>query len=197
MFSRPHGLEDIQTSEGTVDGRTRSGLVSVLFSFLFSLLSGTRPSQGHMSRVAAKVLWAWASLSWFWWNFHRFLSSSTRERIFVENGGNHHSFITFFLSFFFFVKAGRQLDPVFQQTGEKKAVLSWDLGSFSEARPVLDRSLEMNKDQWHTSLNFVFLVCFFFFTLSDRTDIQNSKNVRRSYIVLLGHFSVSFKVCTH
>lgn len=68
-----------------------------------------------------------------------------------------------FFPFFFFVKAGRQLDPVFQQTGGKKAVLSWDLGSFSEARPVLDRSLEMNKDQWHTSLNFVFLVCLFFF----------------------------------
>lgn len=78
----------------------------------------------------------------------------------VETTTVHH----FFSFFFFFVKAGRQLDPVFQQTGaskskKKKAVLSWDLGSFSEARPVSNRSLEMNKDQWHTSLNFVFLVC--------------------------------------
>lgn len=128
MFSRPHGLEDIQTSEGTVDGRTRSGLVSVLFSFLFSLLSGTRPSQGHMSRVAAKVLWAWASLSWFRWNFHRFLSSSTRERIFVENGGNHHSFITFFLFSFFLLKREGNLTLSFNKqepANQKKKKLSW------------------------------------------------------------------------
>lgn len=113
------------------------------------------------------------------------------------------SFITFFLFSFFLLKREGNLTLSFNKQEpanqkKKKAVLSWDLGSFSEARPVSNRSLEMNKDQWHTSLNFVFLVCLgCFFTLSDRTDIQNSKNLRRSYIVLLGNFSVSFKVCTH
>lgn len=102
--------------------------------FFFSFLSGTRPSQGHRSRVAAKVLWAWALPTRFWWNFYCVLSSSsTWEWIFSETVET----TTFFLSIFWSRKAtlpcvatNRSQQNQNKNKKNKKAVLSWDLGSF-------------------------------------------------------------------
>lgn len=96
--------------------------------------------------VAAKVLWAWASSTWFWWNFYCFLSSSIREWTFSE------MVETTTFSFSLLKQEGNvnlcwnKQEPA-NPKHTKKAVLSWDFSSFFEPLPVLDGRPKMNRDQ--------------------------------------------------